>query len=115
MGAGAEGQAGLQVQHHPALGVAGLLPQGADEQLLPHGDGVEVLLPVVDPVLFDAAVQGDGVVDAQGVIPLLQVGYRLRRVLLGADVHVDHRVVPVLLQQLLVDEVDVGDLHGLLF
>ena len=115
MGAGAKGQAGLQVEHRAALGVVVVLPQGADEELLPHRDGVEVLFPVVDPVLLHAGVPVDFIGDIFRLEALLQEGDSLGGVGLWADVDVDDGVLPVLLEELLVDEVDVGDLQSLLF
>ena len=41
--------------------------------------------------------------------PLVEEGDRFRGVLLRADIDVDHRMLPILLEQLFIDQVDVGD------
>ena len=58
VGAGAEGEAGVQVQGHPAVGDGlALHPLGDDVHPLTHRDGLIILLPGGGPVLLP---QGDG-------------------------------------------------------
>src|SRR5699024_10189052 len=60
MGAGAESQTRLQVKHRTALMIILIFPQGTNEKLLSHSNGVKILFPVVDPILFHTRILRDG-------------------------------------------------------
>ena len=103
MRAGAEREAGLQVQHRAALRVVFLLPGGADEELFSHRDRFEILLPVIDPILLGATRRRNLVWDPRGFVALAQERDRLPRVFLRADVHMDPSGAAVLVPQRFVD------------
>jgi len=63
--AGAEGEAGIQIEGGAAGGHGGLaLPVGDDVELFSHRDGLVILLPAGGPVVFLKGLGGVGGVDA---------------------------------------------------
>ena len=94
---GSKGQARLQMKHRASLCVVFVFPIGADQEFLPHGDGLKIFLPIVDPILLHAGCCGDGVWNPFGVVPLAQKSDRLRRIFFRTDIYMHQRFCPVLL------------------
>ena len=111
VGAGAEGETGLQVQDAAAVGLGrgGVLPGGLDEEAAADLHGFEVFLPVVLPVLATAGDGGEGAGDSAGRVSLIKERHSLGRVLAWFNVDVDNALRAILLQQVLIDEVNVGN------
>ena len=106
----AERETRVDLQGDPALRVDVLVPARHDHQPLTDRKRVEILLPVVAPVLLGAVQQLDLMGDALSRIALRQKCHRLggRHIRLEIDVY--KRPASVLAEQVLVDQIDMGDL-----
>ena len=114
MGAGAEGHAGVQPHHHVAGLQGAALPGGADDDVLSDAQGVVIFFPAKGPVLLLDAAGAQGMGDALGFQAFPQEGDRLGGVGVRADIQVNDRLGAVLLEQVLINKVDMGDFRGLL-
>lgn len=110
--AGAKGKAGVKDQLD-AVGVV-LLPGGHDGQPFANVHGVVVFAPAVLPVLLLHALGLHGVGDACRFHPGLDEGQRLHGGSARLQIHVDDHSVAGLVQQLLLDQIHMGDLGHLL-
>ena len=86
-----------------------LLPGRADHQAIAQLLGVIILLPGSGPLLLLHRCGGDGIGNAGGSVLLPQEGNGFGGVIVRADVDVDQRLGHVLLEQLLIDQVDMGN------
>ena len=107
MGAGAEGHARVHAQH----GAAGLilLPAGHNGQALANVHGVVVLLPGSLPILLLHALGVQGVGHFAAVQPVLQQGQHLGGRLVRREVHMHDDLIPGLVQQILLNQVHMGN------
>ena len=112
MAAGAKGKAGVKDQLD-AVGVV-LLPGGHDGQPFANVHGVVVFAPAVLPVLLLHALGLHGVGDACRFHPGLNEGQRLHGGSARLQIQVDDDLVAGLVQQLLLDQIHMGDLGHLL-
>ena len=113
--AAAESKSRLNVKDGSALRIVVIVPYRSDKQFFSDGHRLEVFLPVVLPVLISANAEVDIVLYALCVIAFGEERNRLGRVFFGRNVDVNSRLVPVLFEQIFVNEVDVSDLPCRLF
>ena len=113
MTARAECEPGLEVEHRAPVRIILVLPGRAYEQAFAYFYRVEILLPVVLPVGVFAGGQVYIVLYSRRREPFGQKGGSLLRVILRVDIDVYNALRPVLCEQLLIYEVDVGYLHSL--
>ena len=112
MRAGAKGHAGVHDDPDAVRPV--ILPAGHDGEALADVHSVVVLLPGVLPVLLLDAGGVELVADAAVFQPLLKQGQHLGGVLVRGKVHVNNDDVTRFVQQVLFNQVNVGDLPRLL-
>ena len=112
MAAGAKGQAGVQ-DELDTVGVI-FLPGGHDGQVLADVHGVVIFAPAVLPVLLLHALGLGGVGDACRLHPGGDEGQRFHGGSARLQIHVDDDLVAGLIQQLLLNEIHMGDLSHLL-
>ena len=112
MAAGAEGQARVEDELDP-VGVV-LLPGRNDGETIADVHRVIILAPAVLPVLLLDTLGLDGVGDAGSFHPGRDEGQRLDGRCARLEVHVDDDGITRLVQQLLLDEVDMGNFSHLL-
>ena len=112
MTAGAKGKAGVKDQLD-AVGVV-LLPGGHDGQPFANVHGVVVFAPAVLPVLLLHALGLHGVGDAGGFHAGGDKRQRFHLRSARLQIQMDDHGIPGLVQQLLLDQIHVGDLGHLL-
>ena len=112
MTAGAKGKAGVKDQLDP-VGVV-LLPRGHHSQTAADLHGVVVFAPAVLPVLLLHTLGLHGVGDASGFHAGGDERQRLHLRSARLQIQMDDHGIPGLVQQLLLDQVHMGDLGHLL-
>ena len=112
MAAGAEGKARVKDQLHPVSVV--LLPRGHHRQTFADFQGVIILAPAVLPVLLLHALGLHGVGDVCSFHAGGNEGQRLHGGSARLQIHMDDNGIAGLVQQLLLDQIHMGDLGHLL-
>ena len=112
MAAGAEGKARVKDQLHPVSVV--LLPRGHHGQPFADFQGVIILAPAVLPVLLLHALGLHGVGDVCSFHAGGNEGQRLHGGSARLQIHMDDNGIAGLVQQLLLDQIHMGDLGHLL-
>ena len=113
VGAAAKGHAGVKRHHQLVFGGDIVLPAGTHHQPLPQMGGMVKPLPGVGPVLLGQRPVGlHAVGDLFGFQPLGQKSGRFGGVLLRRQIEVQHRFGAAARQQLLIDQVDMGDFRN---
>ena len=113
--AAAEGKSGFNIKHRSALRIIIIIPNRANQQLLTDRHRLEIFLPIILPILIAAHAEVYLMLNALRIVTLGKKSNGFGRAFLGRDINMNRRLVSVLFEQILFNQVDMSNLPCRLF